>query len=259
MIARATLPFLQGIPMNKPLRFLLPLIAHIVLFVFWMRLGSSVPDSSLTTDPSDLDHRRDKNHLSADAESPAAGALSSSHREESANHAKENDAISGIEEFTHDDLVYEHVIHTLVPHGSSVVMAGERDANGKRIFTILTPQSGGPEMPAGQIKLSGNTYALDDQQITQAGMQTLLADEKRLHNQGEIWSPEDIKKTQDQWPPDAALSMPTLMLESGSEGMIEIGSLRHAPYLHRTKVQVSSSADGFELKTTLQTFRKPVK
>lgn len=258
-MAAATLSFLQGITMNKALRFLLPLIALIILVVFWARPDASVRESSITADSSQPDGRQNQSHPGADAEPPAAGALSSSHRKETGKNTEPNDAISGLEELTHDDLLHEHVIHTLVPRGHSVVMAGERDANGKRIFTILTPQSGDPEIPAGQIKLSSRTYALDDQQINQAGMQTLLADAKRLQNQGEIWSPEDIKKTQDQWPSDAALTMPTLMLESGSEGTIEIGSLGESPFFRSTKVQISSSTDGYELKTTLQTFGKRVK
>lgn len=241
-------------PVKKFLRFVIPLFALMILLLLWSRSRSAAPGVSPA---SSMPASRQRASVNDEAESArTTGATSSSHRKEAENDEGSDNAITGIEEFTDADLVHEHVIHTLVPRGSSVVMAGERDPNGKRIFTILTPQEGGADMPQGQIKLSGRTYALDDQQIDESGMQTLLGNETRLHNQGEIWSAEDIKITQEKWPADAALSMPTVILGNGSEGMIEIGSLGKAPQLHRTKVHVQSSADGFELKTTLQTYKR---
>ncbi|MFM2169822.1 MAG: hypothetical protein RI957_51 [Verrucomicrobiota bacterium] len=197
-------------------------------------------------------------HHDAEKTTHAAASRSSSHRKEGEATARSNAPEASDHAFTDEHLVHQHVIHTVVPRGSSVVVAGERDANGKRLFTILTPESGGQDVPEGQIKLASRTYGLDDQQIEQAGMQSLLGKEARLHNQGEIWNAQDISDTQEKWPADAALSMPTVMLEPGSEGVIEIGSLTgEAPDLYRTKVQVRPTPEGFELKTTLQTFRKP--
>lgn len=248
--------FIFPVSMNKPLRFLSGILVLLIVVLYWVRSDSPprdapvVVDSSHGNEPSHPTHRRD------DAEPQISGARSSSHRKETGEKTGSNAAIPRMDAFTDDDLVHEHVIHTLVPRGSSVVVAGERDQNGKRLFTILTPEPGNPDAPSGQIRLSSRTYALDDQQIHQAGMQTLLGNETRLHNQGEIWSPEDINKTQHQWPADAALTMPTLMLENGAEGMIEIGSLADDAPFRRTKVQVSASPDGYELKTTLQTYRK---
>jgi hypothetical protein len=252
--ASVTLSSHQG--MNKSLRFLSGIIVLLIVVLFWVRSGSPPLGSPVAADSSHRNEPQHHTHRSDDIEPRISAARSSSHRKETGENTGSNAAISGMDAFTHDELVHEHVIHTLVPRGSSVVVAGERDQNGKRLFTILTPEPGNPDASSGQIRLSSRTYALDDQQIDQAGMQTLLGNEKRLHNQGEIWSPEDINKTQNQWPTGAALSMPTLMLENGAEGMIEIGSLAEAPHLHRTKIQVSSSPDGYELKTTLQTYRK---
>jgi hypothetical protein len=241
--------------MKKLLRYLIPLLILVVIVLRWTRSKS---DASELTTRSSSGALASSSAQDNESSPTASGAASSNQREQHERAAETNPKIMDIDHFTEADLVYEHVIHTIVPRGSSVVVAGERDANGKRLFTILTPEAGGAEEAQGQIKLATRTYGLDDKQIEDAGMQTLLGNETRLHNQGEIWSAQDIEATREKWPSDAALSMPTVMLEPGSEGVIEIGSLLgKAPYLHRTKVQVLLSPGGFELKTTMQTFRKP--
>lgn len=240
--------------MKQLSRIIIPLLILLVVIVRWSR--SSSRERELAAGASNDTPAQMSARLDANAGSSGSGAPSSSQRRQNERLAAAHPGIADIDEFTEQDLVHEHVIHTIVPRGSSVVVAGERDAQGKRIFTIFTPESGDPEWPRGQIKLSARNYALDDQQIDQAGMQTLLGNEPRLHNLGEIWSPEDINNTQAQWPADAALSMPAVMLESGAEGMIEIGTLGKSSELFRTKVQVHETAAGFELKTKLQTFRR---
>lgn len=240
--------------MKKILRLTIPFFVLLCILLYWSRSHSTArahfTDSS--TDglvPSSI---REDFDQSSNPEREASSSRRE-HRERQAETIKE---ISQAEEFREEDLMHEHVIHTIVPHGSSVIVAGARDDQGKRIFTVLTPEAGHPESPKGQIKLSSSTYGLDDHQIDQAGMQTLLGDETRLHNKGEIWSAADMKNTREKWPADAALSMPTLMLEDGAEGSIEIGSLGESPQVYRTKVQVHETAAGFELKTTLQTYRR---
>lgn len=240
--------------MKKMLRIIIPLLFLFVILLRWSRTRSEAP---VNREDASIGAQAEISTLRDTDTAPSGGAAtSSSQRGQNEREAAMNPQMTGIEEFTEKDLVHEHVIHTIVPRGSSVVVAGERDDQGKRIFTILTPEAGDPEWPRGQIKLSSRNYALDDQQIEQAGMQTLLGNEPKLHNLGEIWSAEDIKNTQERWPSDAALSMPTVMLENGAHGMIEIGSLGESPELFRAKVQVHETAAGFELKTTIQTYRR---
>lgn len=242
--------------MNQLRRFLLLAFLTIILWQLWSR--SRHEPSAVSQNSSGKTNLTMTSRLDAEKTTESGGPLSSSHRKETNNGGNSQVVDFAVDAFTDDHLVHEHVIHTVVPRGSSVVVAGERDANGKRLFTILTPESGGQDGPEGQIQLASRTYALDDQQIDEAGMRSLLGNEARLHNQGEIWSAQDINATREKWPTDAALSMPTVMLEPGSEGVIEMGSLMgQSPYLYRTKVQVHPTVGGFELRTTLQTFRKP--
>jgi hypothetical protein len=254
----SALPIQPRITMKKLLRIIVPFL--ILLLILWRWSGTQSAPSLITADSSNRSSAQKVPRSEADRSdgSPSGnGASASSRRERNERDAETSPEITAVDDFGDEHLVHEHVIHTMVPAGSSVVVAGERDANGKRLFTILTPAALRQDGPKGQIKLASRTYGLDDNQIAEAGMQTLLGNETRLHNQGEIWSAEDITATHEKWPADAALSMPTVMLEPGSEGVIEIGSLvGEAPYLYRTKVQVQSSPGGFELKTTLQTFRK---
>lgn len=144
-----------------------------------------------------------------------------------------------------DDLISE--VDTAIPVGSSLVMGGQATADEGRSFFVITPEWIKDEDGSKAAKIVCRMLTLDSEDVAQAGLGTLLTDERKLQQNAEIWSAEDAEKTFAVVKQGAMTTAPTVMAGLNQPASVEIGTFQKFVKL---EMQVSETAEGgFQLKS----------
>lgn len=147
------------------------------------------------------------------------------------------------------------MFHVEIPRGQSLVTGGYPMADGRNHFTFLHPEILHDRHGRKQIKISSKQMAMSQQDVIQAGLNTLATNAKNTLQHAELWDEQDVLATMsliDTAGGSEHLGEPATIIEPGSKFLMELIQQDARKYTLHGTAELSSDRKSVIIKARIQ-------
>ena len=149
--------------------------------------------------------------------------------------------------------VSSSLVETDLQEGETLVAGGYKTANGRHLFTFLSPK----QLPDGSVKISSQVIEMSPDAAAQRGLDSLATNARNTLQHAETWDDAEVEKTLSQENADAPIdrvSMPTVIVRpDGTEFSVMIGQTaadgQNIGYELKGSVKPGPDGKGFRIRS----------